>query len=34
MGFLAKTLDYEPKELQENIQERRSGSEENSPAEE
>ncbi len=34
MGFLAKTLDYEPKELQENIQERRSGSEENSQAEE
>ena len=34
MGFLAKTLDYEPKELQENIQERRSGSEENSRAEE
>jgi hypothetical protein len=23
MGFLAKTLDYEPEELKENIQERR-----------
>ena len=27
MGFLAKTLDYEPEELKENIQERRPSSE-------
>jgi hypothetical protein len=31
MGFLAKTLDYEPEELKENIQERRSPSENDSP---
>jgi hypothetical protein len=32
MGFLAKTLDYEPEELQENIQER-SPSQETEPTE-